>query len=72
MNKIKEHSELNLNKLKQMRKQNLKTVRELGELLGIGATGYFKKELGDRKFTLKEAKILADFYKITMEELFFK
>lgn len=63
--------EVKSSNLKIMRMKKQKTFRELGELLNIGATGYFKKEIGERKFTLKEAKSLADYYNLTIEELFF-
>ena len=31
-----------------------KTMREMGEFLGITASGYYLKEVGDRKFTANE------------------
>ena len=33
---------------------------------------YCKKELGDLKFSLEEAKALAEFFKLPVEVLFFK
>lgn len=63
---------LNLKKLNQLRVENGKKLKDLAEILNIDTTTYFKKEIGDRKFTLEEAMILSSYYQVTIEELFFE
>ena len=63
---------LNLKKLNQLRVENGKKLKDLAEILNVDTTTYFKKETGDRKFTLEEAMILSSYYQVTIEELFFE
>jgi putative transcriptional regulator len=60
------------NKLKELRKkQNIK-VSILADKLDISESYYYKRENGNRKsFSVEEGKILADFYNLTIDELFF-
>lgn len=60
-------------------KNNIKIYRtmkelkqeDLAEILGITLGTYSLKESGKSKFTLLEAKMLSDFFGVTIEELFF-
>lgn len=63
---------INLGIIKDLRQKNKATFKDIGRLLDIGTTGYYKKEHGDRRFTIEEAKILAEYYNTTIEELFFE
>lgn len=64
-------SDINLKKIKHLRKRNHLTLIDAGKLIGVKQTGYFNKENGNRRITLEEAKILADHYGLTIEELFY-
>lgn len=64
--------EINLKKLRLLRLQNEKTERELAEMLSIATNTYHNKEKGQRAIKLEEAKKLADYYNVSIEELFFK
>lgn len=59
-------------KIKELRVKNNKKSKEIAELLNIDVTTYSKKEAGERKISLKEAKVLADYYNTSIEDLFFK
>lgn len=53
------------------RKKNKYTLEEMAKYLGISKSSYYKKEIGEIKISLVEAKKLAVFFEITIEELFF-
>lgn len=60
-----------MNKLKKLReKQNIKQS-EMAKILGISDSNYFKKESGMVKFSLIEAKKISDFFKVSIEDIFF-
>ena len=44
---------------------------EVAELLGISTPTYSKKENGSIKWALSEAKLLSDFFGMTIEQIFF-
>ena len=47
-------------------------LKECADVIGVQEACYCKKELGDLKFSLEEAKALAEFFKLPVEVLFFK
>lgn len=47
------------------------TAEELARLLDIAITVYYKKETGKIRWTLCEAKFLADYFGRPIEEIFF-
>jgi transcriptional regulator with XRE-family HTH domain len=58
-------------KLKSTRVLNQTPIKELCKLLGIESEAtYYRRENGSISFKVEEAKILAKFYKTTVEELF--
>lgn len=60
-----------MSKVKELR-ENLGLKQEaLAELLNISSASYSKKECGNIKFSLFEAKKLADFFGTTIENIFF-
>ena len=59
------------NKIKKMRKEKNVTVKEIIALIGISKCNYYKKELGQIRFSLDEAHILSKLFDKTIEELFF-
>ena len=60
-------------KLKEIRTSRHKTCEELSTILGFQTRGaYFKKETGSVPFTLKEAKIIAGYFGMPIEEIFFE
>lgn len=63
--------QINLEKLREFRMSSGQTYRSLAELLNLGATGYYKKEVGERKFTIEEARVLSKHYNTSIETLFF-
>lgn len=59
-------------KLKEIRQRNNITQDEMASILGYKhKSGYNKLENGDRKISLNQAKIISDFFKKTIEEIFF-
>lgn len=61
-----------MNKLKTIREnQNIKQD-EMAKYLGVSPSTYFKKESGYSRFSLIEAKKIADYFKMTIEEIFFE
>ena len=60
----------NLRKLR--REKNIK-AKEIAEKIGLETEGaYYKKETGSVPFTLEEGKIIANFFEMPIEEIFFK
>lgn len=60
------------NKLKQIRESNNVTQDDMAELLGYKhKSGYSKLENGERKISINQAKIISDFFKRSIEEIFF-
>lgn len=53
------------------RKEKQYTLEEMAKYLGISKSSYYKKEIGEIKISLAEAKKLADFFETNIEELFF-
>lgn len=61
-----------LTRLRKLRKDNNITSSEMAKLLGLKTqSAYYKKELGYVPVSLKEAKIIADFFGMSIEEIFF-
>ena len=49
--------------------KNLKQ-KEVADLIGTSIANYSKKEAGTVKFSIEEANIIANYFNLTMEELF--
>lgn len=61
------------NKLKKIREENNISQAELASLLGYKhKSGYGKLENGDRKISLEQAKIISEYFNMTIEEIFFE
>ena len=61
-----------LEKLKALRHEKGTTCEQLSDLLGFKTRGaYHKKESGNVPFTLKEAKVLADYFGKDINDIFF-
>lgn len=59
----------NLRKIRHKKNINAK---EIAGKLGLKTEGaYYKKETGNVPFTLEEGKIIADIFKMPIEEIFF-
>ena len=60
-------------KLRKIRQEkNIKAI-EISEKLGLKTEGaYYKKETGMVPFTLTEGKIVADLFRMPIEEIFFE
>lgn len=59
--------------LKNIRKENNISAKEMSEILGLTTTSaYYKKENESVKFTLDEAKKIADYFKKSIEDIFFE
>ena len=59
----------NIRKIRQ--EKNVK-AKEIAEKLGLKTEGaYYKKETGSVPFTLEEGRIIANIFKMPMEEIFF-
>ncbi len=57
--------------LKGLRAQNNLTQQDMANLINTTIQTYNRKELGKREFTLKEAKIIADYFNKSVDEIFF-
>lgn len=58
--------------VKKIRERNGFKQEDMAKLLNISPANYSKKENGTVKYSLPEAKILADFFQTTIEALFFE
>lgn len=59
-------------KLKKLRQNNNVPTKKLLNALGLKSfSAYYKKESGRLRFSLMEAKIISDFFKMPIEEIFF-
>jgi len=60
-------------KLRKIRNERNISALEMANLLGLKtAAAYYKKENGTINFTLEEAKKIADYLKMPIEEIFIK
>lgn len=69
---------INLKKVRDLRMSKKMTFHNMAEIIGFDtksnkniASMYQRKENGTIKFTLLEAKKLADFFEMPIEDLFF-
>lgn len=59
--------------LRRLRREKNVPVSELKQLLNLKTdAAYYKKERGAIKFSVEEAKIIAEFFGMPMEIIFFK
>ncbi len=59
--------------LKEIRKNKNISALELAKLIGLKTiNAYYKKENETIKFSLKEAKIISDYLKMSIDDVFFK
>ena len=59
--------------LRRLRKNKQVPVPVLAKLLGLKTeASYYKKESGLIKFSVEEAKKVADLFEMSIEEIFFK
>lgn len=59
------------NKLKSLRALKGLDQKNIAKILNISVTSYSLKENGKKPFTLQEAKLLADLFNKTIDEIFF-
>lgn len=58
-------------KLKKIREEKGVSQTELAKLLGYKhKSGYGKLENGDRKLSLEQARVISEYFKMTIEEIF--
>ena len=60
-----------LSRLRELREEKGKTQEEMARILDISEPNYCKKESGQVKVSLLEAKKISDFFGQTIEEIFF-
>ena len=59
-------------KLKKLRIEHNISAEDMSKILGLETkAAYYKKESGNVKFSLMEAKKISDFFNIPIEEIFF-
>lgn len=63
--------EVNFDKVRALRVEYSLSQEKAAELLDINVTTYHRKESGKSPFFLIEAKILAEYFNLTIEEVFF-
>lgn len=59
-------------KLKELREKKGYSIEDIAKIIEKSPCNYFKKEMGDVKFSVNEALIIADFLKTKVEKIFFK
>ncbi len=60
-------------KLKKIREESGTTQEKMAELLGYRhKSGYSKLENGERKISIEQAKIISDFFNMSIEDIFFE
>jgi putative transcriptional regulator len=57
--------------LRVLRTRFNKTQKDISKLLNLSTVQYAKKENGKAEFSLKEAKLLSDTFKKSIDEIFF-
>lgn len=58
--------------LKKIRVEKNISAKSMAQMLGLETkAAYYKKESGNVKFTLFEAKKISDFFNMPIEEIFF-
>ena len=58
-------------KVREIRLQKEITQESLAKILNISMCNYCKKELNQSRFSLEQAKTIADFFGMTIEDIFF-
>jgi len=59
-------------RLRELRKSKGISAKDMAELLGLGTkAAYYKKESGMTRFTLYEARLIAERLGTTIDQLFF-
>lgn len=58
--------------LRKIRTERGIRLKECADVIGVQEACYCKKELGDLKFSLEEAKALAEFFKLPSKCFFLK
>ena len=53
-----------------IRRENRLNQKDMAKVLGVHPVTYHKKESGKNDFELKEAKILAKYFDVTLDDLF--
>lgn len=62
-----------LEALKKMREDRNLSQQEMAEIIGLNSkNSYSMKERGERKFSLHESKLIADYFGTTIEAIFFR
>lgn len=60
-----------MNKVKLIREEHSQTQGDIAAVIETSPVNYSKKEAGSVKFSLIEAKKIADYFNVSIEELFF-
>ncbi len=60
-----------MNALKKLREKNNIKQEELASLIGVSPANYSKKEAGLIRFSLVEAQLIAKYFDLTIEDIFF-
>ncbi|SDI97146.1 putative transcriptional regulator [Halanaerobium congolense] len=60
-----------MDKLAKLRKKEGLTQEQLAEKVGLSTSSIAMYETGDRKPPLEKAKVLADFFGVSIEDIFF-
>lgn len=59
-------------RLKKIREEKNITQEEIAAMLGYKhKSGYSKLENGDRKISVEQAKVISDFFNMSIEDIFF-
>ena len=64
--------DVNLRRLKNLRRESEFSQREIGEYLGLSKVSYCKREKGVTPFSLAEAKMISDLFGLPVEKIFFE
>lgn len=67
----RDYKAYDVNAVRDLRRGQGLSGHAMAHIMGIPVGTYYKKEIGDVKWTLTEAKYIADYFKKTIDEIFF-
>lgn len=67
----RDYKAYDVNAVRDLRRSQGLSGNDMAQIMGIPAGTYYKKEIGDVKWTISEAKFIADYFKKTIDEIFF-
>lgn len=61
-----------MNNIKKLREERGINQKVFADLIDVSLSSYSKKEKGSVRFSLQEAKILSEYLRLSIDEIFFE